>query len=104
MLKKKTPQRMSVFSKQLLMHFFFVLLFGNLGMLAATVALRHPALFRAVVLHVPFVSVLANMLDARAPLTQLDRDEWGDPIADTTALNRISRPGNIFILFSYQSN
>ena len=36
-------------------------------------------LFKAAVLHVPFVDVLATMLDESLPLTQIEFKEWGNP-------------------------
>ena len=38
-----------------------------------------PALFRAVLSHVPFVDVLNTMLDASLPLTVAEYEEWGNP-------------------------
>jgi hypothetical protein len=37
-------------------------------------------LFRAAVLHVPFVDPLTAMLDASQPLTTMEYDEWGQPV------------------------
>jgi oligopeptidase B len=41
--------------------------------------LGKPALFRAVLSHVPFVDVMNTMLDASLPLTVSEYEEWGDP-------------------------
>ena len=38
-----------------------------------------PALFRAVLSHVPFVDVMNTMLDASLPLTVAEYEEWGNP-------------------------
>jgi len=53
-----------------------------------------PELWRAAVLHVPFVDVLNTMLDATLPLTPIEWPEWGNPIdsADTFALIRSYSP------------
>jgi oligopeptidase B len=39
----------------------------------------HPALFRVVLSHVPFVDVMNTMLDASLPLTVAEYEEWGNP-------------------------
>ncbi|MGE0211411.1 MAG: S9 family peptidase [Parvibaculaceae bacterium] len=51
------------------------------GMLMGAVANLAPELFRAVVAEVPFVDVLATMLDDSLPLTPPEWPEWGNPIA-----------------------
>ncbi len=53
------------------------LLMGAVVNLAA--AQRKPALFRAVLSHVPFVDVMNTMLDASLPLTVGEYEEWGNP-------------------------
>jgi oligopeptidase B len=49
------------------------------GLLMGAVTNMNPALFRAVVSHVPFVDVMNTMLDASLPLTVPEYEEWGDP-------------------------
>ncbi|MFZ1286541.1 MAG: S9 family peptidase [Candidatus Phosphoribacter sp.] len=60
------------------------------GLLVAAAATRAPALFRAVLAQVPFIDVLTTMLDPALPLTVTERQEWGDPIADRAAYQRIA--------------
>lgn len=59
------------------------------GMLMGAVANRAPRLFRAIVAGVPFVDVLNTMCDASLPLTPPEWPEWGDPIRDREAFERI---------------
>ncbi len=49
----------------------------------------NPELWGAVVAHVPFVDVLATMLDATLPLTPGEWPEWGNPIEDREAFELI---------------
>ncbi len=49
------------------------------GLLMGAVANMRPDLFRSVVAGVPFVDVLATMLDPSIPLTVIEYEEWGDP-------------------------
>ncbi|KAK0724352.1 oligopeptidase B [Lasiosphaeris hirsuta] len=51
------------------------------GLLMGAVANEAPGAFGAIIAQVPFVDVLATMLDESLPLTPSDRPEWGDPIA-----------------------
>ena len=53
------------------------LLMGAVVNIAA--AQGKPALFRAVLSHVPFVDVMNTMLDASLPLTVAEYEEWGNP-------------------------
>ncbi len=59
------------------------------GELMGAVMNSDPALWGAVVAHVPFVDVLATMLDASLPLTPGEWPEWGNPIEDQTAFELI---------------
>lgn len=49
------------------------------GLLMGAATNLRPDLFRAVVAGVPFVDVLATMLDPSIPLTVIEYEEWGDP-------------------------
>ena len=55
------------------------------GKLMGVVANTDPHLWGAVVADVPFVDVLATMLDDTLPLTPGEWPEWGNPIADRAA-------------------
>ncbi len=49
------------------------------GMLIGYCINNAPELYKAAVLHVPFVDVLSTMLDETLPLTQGEFKEWGNP-------------------------
>ena len=59
------------------------------GELMGAVANSDPDLWGAVVAHVPFVDVLATMLDETLPLTPGEWPEWGNPIEDKAAFELI---------------
>ena len=53
---------------------------GSAGGLLVGAALNlAPSRFRAAVAEVPFVDSLTTMLDDSLPLTEIEKDEWGDP-------------------------
>ena len=49
------------------------------GLLVGGVTNLRPELFQTVLAGVPFVDVLATMLDPSIPLTVIEYEEWGDP-------------------------
>ena len=59
------------------------------GMLMGAVANRAPSRFAGIVADVPFVDVLTTMLDATLPLTPPEWLEWGNPILDREAFDRL---------------
>jgi oligopeptidase B len=59
------------------------------GMLMGAVANRAGELFAGIVAEVPFVDVLATMLDDTLPLTPPEWPEWGNPITDAAAFRTI---------------
>jgi len=59
------------------------------GELMGAVMNEAPELWGAVVAHVPFVDVLATMLDESLPLTPGEWPEWGNPIEDKAAFELI---------------
>lgn len=59
------------------------------GMLMGAVANMRPDLFAGILAEVPFVDVVATMLDDTLPLTPPEWREWGNPIADPEAFRRM---------------
>jgi oligopeptidase B len=59
------------------------------GELVGAVLNSDPELWGAAVAHVPFVDVLATMLDASLPLTPGEWPEWGNPVEDAAAFDLI---------------
>jgi oligopeptidase B len=51
------------------------------GLLMGASANLAPDLFAGIVAEVPFVDCLTTMLDPTLPLTVIEQEEWGDPIA-----------------------
>jgi len=54
-------------------------------MLMGAVANMAPDLFKGIVAEVPFVDVMATMLDASLPLTPPEWNEWGNPLESEEA-------------------
>ncbi|MBF0671888.1 MAG: S9 family peptidase [Salinibacterium sp.] len=52
------------------------------GLLMGAVANLAPSLFAGIVAAVPFVDPLTSILDPELPLTVVEWDEWGNPLAD----------------------
>ena len=52
------------------------------GLLMGAVTNMRPDLFHAVVAEVPFVDCLTTILDESLPLTVMEWEEWGNPVAD----------------------
>jgi oligopeptidase B len=59
-------------------------------MLMGAVANLRPELWAGVIAAVPFVDVLNTMSDASLPLTPPEWPEWGNPLKDATAYDRIA--------------
>lgn len=60
------------------------------GMLMGAVANLAPEKFGGIIAEVPFVDVLATMLDDTLPLTPPEWPEWGNPITDKSAYEYIA--------------
>lgn len=52
------------------------------GLLMGAVANMAPELFNGILANVPFVDPLTSILDPSLPLTVIEWDEWGNPLAD----------------------
>ncbi|GAA1596715.1 S9 family peptidase [Nocardia ninae] len=52
------------------------------GLLMGAVANLAPELFTGILANVPFVDPLTSILDPSLPLTVIEWDEWGNPLAD----------------------
>ena len=59
------------------------------GLLVGAVLNRAPELFAAALALVPFVDVLNTMLDDSLPLTPPEWSEWGNPMEDKAAFERL---------------
>lgn len=60
------------------------------GLLMGAVANMAPDLFGGIAAQVPFVDMLNTMSDASLPLTPPEWPEWGNPLEDETAYDRIA--------------
>ena len=60
------------------------------GMLMGAIANMAPEKFASIIGAVPFVDVLATMLDETLPLTPPEWPEWGNPLADKEAYERLA--------------
>jgi oligopeptidase B len=60
------------------------------GMLMGAVANMAPDLFKGIIAEVPFVDVLATILDATLPLTPPEWNEWGNPVESREAYDYIA--------------
>jgi len=60
------------------------------GLLMGAIANMRPELWAGIIAEVPFVDVLNTMLDETLPLTPPEWPEWGNPITDKLAYDRIA--------------
>jgi oligopeptidase B len=60
------------------------------GMLMGAIANLRPALWAGIIAAVPFVDVLNTMSDVDLPLTPPEWPEWGNPLTDPEAYDRIA--------------
>jgi oligopeptidase B len=59
------------------------------GLLMGAVVNMRPDLWTAVVAEVPFVDIVTTMSDTSLPLTVTEWEEWGDPVHDPDAYERM---------------
>jgi oligopeptidase B len=59
------------------------------GLLMGAVTNMRPDLWGAVVAEVPFVDIVTTMSDTTLPLTVTEWEEWGDPVHDADAYERM---------------
>jgi oligopeptidase B len=59
------------------------------GLLIGAVVNLRPDLWKAIVAEVPFVDVVTTMSDTSLPLTVTEWEEWGDPVHDSAAYERM---------------
>ena len=59
------------------------------GLLMGAVTNMRPDLWRAIIAEVPFVDVVTTMCNPDLPLTVIEWDEWGDPLHDREAFERM---------------
>ena len=61
------------------------------GLLVASAVNREPSLFAALVAEVPVLDLVGTLADPDLPLTPLEWAEWGNPLEDAGAAERIRR-------------
>ena len=61
------------------------------GLLVASAVNREPSLFGALVAEVPVLDLAGTLADPDQPLTRLEWAEWGNPLEDPGAAERIRR-------------
>lgn len=61
------------------------------GLLVASAVNREPSLFGALVAEVPVLDLAGTLADPDQPLTRLEWAEWGNPLEDPDAAERIRR-------------
>lgn len=60
------------------------------GLLVGATLNLEPSVFRVALAQVPFVDALTTILDPSLPLTVIEWDEWGDPLHDPIAYERMA--------------
>ena len=61
------------------------------GLLVASAVNRQPSLFGALIAEVPVLDLAGTLADPDLPLTRLEWAEWGNPLEDADAAQRIRR-------------